>query len=50
MTVALSELAGPLGDWWKRRRVKRHAREVGVSALLSRPVQADELDPWVALL
>jgi hypothetical protein len=50
MTVALSELAGPLGDWWKRRRVKRHAREVGVSALLSRPVQADELDPYVALL
>jgi hypothetical protein len=50
MTIALSELAGPLGDWWKRRRVKRHAREVGVSALLSRPVRASEMDEWIALL
>jgi hypothetical protein len=50
MTIALSQLAGPLGDWWKRRRVKRHAREVGVSALLSRPIHAEDLDPWIELL
>lgn len=50
VTIALSELAGPLGDWWNRRRVRRNTRRAGISVLLSRPLQPRELSEWMDLL
>lgn len=50
LTLASSEMAGPLADWWNRRRVKRHTREAGVSVLLARPLQPRELSQWLDLL
>ncbi len=49
-SFALSETAGPLGDWWNRRRVRRNTERAGVSALLARPLQARDLTPWIDLL
>jgi hypothetical protein len=50
MTVAMSDQAGPWAGWWGRRRVRRHARRAGVSALLARPPAEDELAAWFELL
>jgi hypothetical protein len=50
MSFALSERAGPLGDWWNRRRVRRNSEQAGVSALLARPLQAHDFTPWTDLL
>ena len=50
ITIALSETAGPLGDWWNRRRVRRNTRRAGISALLARPLQPRELSQWMDLL
>lgn len=47
---ALSETAGPLSDWWNRRRVRRNSQQAGMSALLARPLQARDFTPWVARL
>jgi hypothetical protein len=50
MSFALSETAGPVGDWWNRRRVRRSSEQAGVSALLARPLQARDFTPWIDLL
>lgn len=50
MSFALSETAGPLGDWWNRRRVRRNSEQAGVSALLARPLQERDFTPWIDLL
>ena len=50
ITIALSETAGPLGDWWNRRRIRRNSRRAGISALLARPLQPRELSQWMDLL
>lgn len=47
MSFALSETAGGLGDWWNRRRVRRNSERAGVSALLTRPLQARDFKPWI---
>lgn len=50
MAMALSDQVGPLAGWWRRRRVRRHARRSGVSALLGRPPSEEELTTWFELL
>lgn len=50
ITMALSETAGPLGDWWNRRRTRRNTQRAGISALLARPLQPREISQWVDLL
>jgi hypothetical protein len=45
--VALSATAGPLGDWWNRRRVRRNSQQAGVSALLARPLLARDFTLWI---
>ncbi|TNF60102.1 MAG: hypothetical protein EP306_09485 [Burkholderiales bacterium] len=50
MAMALSDQVGPLAGWWRRRRVRRHARRAGVSALLGRPPAEPELSAWFDLL
>ena len=44
---ALSETGGGLGAWWNRRHVRRSSEQVGVSALLARPLQARDFTPWI---
>lgn len=48
--MAMSEHAGPLAGWWRRRRIRGHARRAGVSALVARPATVSELSGWFALL
>lgn len=50
MSFALSETAGPLGDWWHRRRVRRNSQQAGLSALVARPLQVRDLTPWIDLV
>jgi len=50
LTMASSELAGPLSDWWNRHRIKRNTRRVGIPILLARPLQPPELSHWMSLL
>jgi hypothetical protein len=45
--VALSATAGPLGDWWSRRCVRRNSQQAGVSALLARPLLARDFTLWI---
>lgn len=46
-SFALSETGGGLWDWWNRRRVLRNSEQAGVSALLTRPLQARNFTPWI---
>jgi hypothetical protein len=50
LTMGISEHAGPLSSWWNRRRIKRDTARTGINAVVSRPVQARDLQPWLALL
>lgn len=50
LTIGTSELAGPLADWWNRRRVRNSTRRAGISILLARPLQPRELSQWMDLL
>lgn len=50
LAMAMSDQAGPLAGWWRRRRIRSHARRAGVSALVSRPPTAQELSHWFELL
>lgn len=50
LAMAMSDQAGPLAGWWRRRRIRSHARRAGVSALLSRPPSEQELSDWFSLL
>lgn len=47
LPVAISELAGPLAGWWSRRRMRRNAERLGIAALLPRPLQNEDLSPWM---
>lgn len=50
LSIGLSEHAGPVAAWWSRRRVRRDTQRAGINALLSRPLQAHELGPWLERL
>lgn len=50
LVMAMSDHAGPLAGWWRRRRIHSHARRAGVSALVGRPPSAEELSNWFELL
>lgn len=50
LRVALSEHAGPLGAWWSRRRVRRDSQRAGLHALLARPLELKEIQPWIERL
>ena len=50
LALATSELAGPLAGWWRRRRVRRDAHRVGVTALLERPLQPRQISEWLELI
>ncbi|MCW5655912.1 hypothetical protein [Hydrogenophaga sp.] len=50
LTLATSELAGPLAGWWRRRRVRRDVHRVGVTALLARPLQPRQVSEWLDLI
>lgn len=41
--AAVTELAGPLAGWWSRRRMRRNAERFGVTALLARPLNLEEV-------
>lgn len=41
--TAATELAGPLAGWWSRRRMRRNAERLGVTALLARPLVLEEV-------
>lgn len=41
--AAVTELAGPLAGWWSRRRMRRNAERLGVTALLARPLGLEEV-------
>lgn len=50
MTLATTELAGPLAGWWRRRRVQQHTQRLGISAVLSRPLQPPAISRWLDML
>jgi hypothetical protein len=50
LTLATTELAGPLAGWWRRRRVRRDAHRVGITALLERPFQPRQVSAWLDLI
>lgn len=50
LAMAMSDQAGPLAGWWRRRRIRSHARRAGISALVSRPPSTEELSHWFDLL
>lgn len=50
LNMGVSEHAGPLAAWWSRRRIQRDRQRAGIHALLSRPVPARELHPWLGRL
>lgn len=50
LTLATTELAGPLAGWWRRRRVRRDAHRVGITALLERPFQPRQVSEWLDLI
>jgi len=43
MSMGISEHAGPLAAWWRRRRVRHDTERTGINALLGRPLQTTEL-------
>ncbi|WP_137918034.1 hypothetical protein [Hydrogenophaga sp. 2FB] len=50
LTLATTELAGPLAGWWRRRRVRRDVHRLGIAALLERPFQPSEVSKWMDLI
>ncbi|WP_066265932.1 hypothetical protein [Hydrogenophaga palleronii] len=50
LTLASTELAGPLAGWWRRRRVRRDAHRVGITALVERPFQPRQISSWLDLI
>lgn len=50
LNVGLSQHAGPLAGWWRRRRVRRDTRRVGIHALLPKPMPVAELGEWLGRL
>lgn len=47
VTLGMSEHAGPLADWWSRRRMKQSSRRTGVHALVAKPPRPWELAQWL---
>lgn len=43
MSMGVSEHAGPLATWWRRRRVRHDTQRTGINALIGLPLQTDEL-------
>jgi len=43
MSMGISEHAGPLATWWRRRRVKADIQRTGINALLGKPLRVEEL-------
>ncbi|QHE86298.1 hypothetical protein [Hydrogenophaga sp. BPS33] len=50
LTLATTELAGPLAGWWRRMRVRRDVYRVGISALLERPFRPSQVSQWLDLI
>jgi len=50
LTLAASQWAGPVANWWTRRRMRRSAEQVGIGALLPRPLTAVALARWIEVL
>ncbi|WP_372658138.1 hypothetical protein [Hydrogenophaga sp.] len=50
LTMATSQLASPLSDWWSRKRIKRDTDRAGIRVLLAKPLQPREISQWMALL
>jgi hypothetical protein len=50
LTLGISEHAGPLSSWWNRRRIKRDTARTGIQAVVSLPLHARDLQPWLGLL
>lgn len=50
MTLATTELVSPAGGWWRRRRMRQHTQRLGVSAVLSRPLQPAAVSRWLDML
>ncbi len=50
LTLATTELAGPLAGWWRRLRVRRDVHRIGTTALLARPFQPAEVSKWLDLI
>lgn len=50
LTLATTELAGPLAGWWRRRRVRRDVHRMGITALLERPFQPRQVSEWLDLI
>ena len=50
LTLATTELAGPLAGWWRRLRIRRDAHRVGTTALLERPLQPAQVSKWLDLI
>ena len=47
VTLGMSEHAGPLADWWSKRRMKQSSRRIGVHALVAKPPRPWELAQWL---
>ncbi|GAA6140997.1 hypothetical protein [Hydrogenophaga sp. 5NK40-0174] len=47
ITLGMSAHAGPLGDWWSRRRMEKSSRRTGVHALVAKPPRPWELARWL---
>lgn len=43
MVLGMSEHAGPLASWWRRRRLRRHVDNSPMQGLLARPLQEKQL-------
>lgn len=50
MTMGVSMYAGPLAPWLNRRRVRKDTARNGITALVGRPLQPEELSRWFELL
>lgn len=46
--LGMSEHAGPLAPWWRRRRLQRHVVQSPMSGLLARPIDVIQLREFLA--
>ncbi len=50
LTMGISEHAGPLAPWLRRRRVKQDTQKAGITAVVARPLEENALRRWIELL
>lgn len=50
LTLAITRLVGPQASWWRRHRMRRDTRRLGVSGVLARPLQPRVISQWLDLL